>query len=56
MALKSIPKDSSPKLDGIGSKFYFAYQYFVKEDLLEAAKEILIVYLFLDFLPSLMLF
>lgn len=37
--LFSIPKYSTPGLDGFGSEFYMAYWKIVKEDVLEAVQE-----------------
>lgn len=39
LALNSILTDSSPKSNAFGSSFYVACRDFIKEDLMEAAKE-----------------
>ncbi|KAJ0095449.1 hypothetical protein Patl1_15066 [Pistacia atlantica] len=38
-ALKSIPRESSPKLNGFGSGFYLSCWDLIKEDLIDAAKD-----------------
>lgn len=38
-ALLSIPSNSSPGLDGLGSKFFIAIWDFIKEDLLEVVQD-----------------
>lgn len=50
IAIKSIPKDSSPRPNGFGSRFYIACWDFIKEDLLKAAKELVKLLRFFFFL------